>query len=175
MYIKIVKGIPEDINELEQLYNDINDALAKGMNYPGWIKGVYPIRENAEKGIEQEKLFVARDHNKIVGSIILNHEPENGYENAAWHYEGSYDRIFVVHTLVVHPDYQKLGIGRELLKFAETYGAETGMKTIRLDVSDKNMPAIKLYESFGYQYIATVDLGLGKYGLPWFKLYDKLI
>ena len=52
MDMEIVLGKKSDINELEALYNDLNDALEKGVNYPGWKKGVYPVRSDAEKGIE---------------------------------------------------------------------------------------------------------------------------
>jgi len=49
------------------------------------------------------------------------------------------------------------------------------MKSIRLDVYEKNIPAILLYEKCGFEYIDTVDLELGNYGLDWFKLYEKVI
>jgi ribosomal protein S18 acetylase RimI-like enzyme len=175
MDIRIDKGTQDDINEIAQLYDDINEYLEKGINYPGWRKGIYPVRESALHGLEQDCLFVVRLKDKITGSVILSHEPEHGYENAKWQYDGSYDRILVVHTLVVHPDYLKLGIGRQLLKFADEYGAIRDMKAIRLDVNATNIPAISLYESCGYEYIATVDLGYGCYGIPWFKLYEKLL
>ncbi len=175
MNFKIEKGTQKDIDELAGLYDDINDFLEQGVNYPGWRKGLYPVRENAIHGLELDCLFVVRGKDKIVGSVILSHEPEHGYEHAAWRYEGSYERIYVIHTLAVHPDYLKLGIGRQLLGFAEEHGLENGMKAIRLDVNVNNIPAISLYESSGYQYIGTVDLGLGEYGLPWFKLYEKLL
>ena len=34
----------------------------------------------------------------------------------------------------------------------------------KLDVYEKNEPAIRLYQKCGFQYIDTVDLGYGKYG-----------
>ena len=34
-------GKPNDIDEIEQLYNDLNDYLAAGVNYPGWRKGIF--------------------------------------------------------------------------------------------------------------------------------------
>lgn len=33
--ITIVPGIEADIEEIESLYNDLNDALESGINYPG--------------------------------------------------------------------------------------------------------------------------------------------
>lgn len=175
MELKIEKGTEKDIDEIAGLYDEVNDFLEKGTNYPGWKKGIYPVREDAVHGLGQDCLFVVRLKDKIVGSVILSHEPEHGYEKVTWWYEGSYELIYVIHTLVVHPDYLKLGIGRRLLRFAEEYGIENGMKAIRLDVNERNIPAISLYEDCGYQYVARVDLGYGAYGIPWFKLYEKLL
>lgn len=36
------KGTVSDIDELEQLYNRLIDHLTNTVNYPGWIKGIYP-------------------------------------------------------------------------------------------------------------------------------------
>jgi len=47
------------------------------------------------------------------------------------------------------------------------------MKSVRLDVYEGNTAAIRAYEKCGYTYIDTVDIGLGCYGLHWFKLYEK--
>ncbi|WP_280634056.1 hypothetical protein [Tissierella pigra] len=40
MDISIKLGQANDIDKLEQLYNDLNDYLAKAVNYPGWLKGI---------------------------------------------------------------------------------------------------------------------------------------
>ena len=49
------------------------------------------------------------------------------------------------------------------------------MKAIRLDVNAKNTPAIRLYESLGFSYIATVDLGYGIEKTEWYRLYQLLL
>lgn len=175
MNISIELGNTKDIDELERLYNDLNDYLAAGTNYPGWCKGVYPIREDAVKGIEEGYLYVARHNNKIVGTIILNHEPEDAYSKAKWAIEADYSDIVVIHTFAVHPNYLKEGIGQKLMEFATSLSEEIKAKAIRLDVSENNIPAINLYEKQGYRYIDTVDLGYGEYGLNWFKLYEKVL
>lgn len=175
MQLEVTKGTICELNEIEELYNALNDVLANGINYPGWKKGIYPIREDALKGIEENNLFVAKHNNKIVGTIILNHEPANGYENVNWNIKADYNKIIVIHTFAVHPDYLKNKIGMALMKFAEEEAKRCNMKCIRLDVYEKNVPAIKLYEKMGYEYIDTIDLGLGLYGLDWFKVYEKII
>lgn len=49
------------------------------------------------------------------------------------------------------------------------------MKASRLDVYEKNIPAIRLYEKHGFQYIDTVDLGYSQYGLDRFRLYQYIL
>lgn len=75
----IEKGIGEDVNELEALYNTLNEYLSGTINYPGWVKGVYPVRETAEEAIQEGNLFVLKKNGLIVGSIILNHKQEAAY------------------------------------------------------------------------------------------------
>lgn len=172
----IEKGCTADIDELEKLYNDLNDYFAAtAFNFPGWIKGIYPVRGTAEEGIDEDSLFVLRIDGQIAGSIILNHKPEDAYSGAQWLFETDYSDVFVVHTLVVHPRFMKKGIAVELMNFAEEYARSKNVLAIRLDVSINNHPAIALYEKLGYEYVDTVDLGLGYPHLIWFKLYEKIL
>ena len=173
--IKIDAGNHSDIDELEKLYDDLNDYLSVTINYPGWIKGIYPVRESALSGLKDHALYVARYDNKIVGSVVLNHEPEEAYEGRLWKVSTNYAHIFVLRTFVAHPQYLKMGIGQALIDFSIALAKQNNMKSIRLDVFEKNRPAIALYEKNGFEYIDTVDLGLSQYGLDWFKLYEKVI
>lgn len=176
-YMKFIiePGTSTDIDELEKLYNELNDYLAATINYPGWIKGIYPIREDAVAGVNDNMLYVARTDGRIAGSVILNHQPEKAYENVRWKMELDYSCIFVIHTFVVHPSFLKKGVGHALMDYSLELAQRSGIKSVRLDVYEKNLPAISLYEKCGFEYVDTVDLGLGKYGLNWFKLYEKVI
>ncbi len=175
MELIIEAGKISDIDEIERLYNEMNDALEAGINYPGFKKGVYPVRENAVEGVEEGYLYVIRCDGGIAGSVILSHKPEEAYTSVTWNTEYSYDKIIVIHTLAVHPDFVRRGIGNSLMNFAEQHARKQGMKAIRLDVYEKNYPAIRLYERCGYKYVGTVDLGYAEYGLPWYKLYEKVL
>ncbi len=175
MNIIIEQASERDIDELEQLYNDTNDYLASTTNYPGWRKGIYPIREDAVKGVQNKTLYLARVDGRIIGSVILSHEQEAAYHEVKWKIEVAEPKILVVYTFVVHPDYSHKGVGKMLLEFACDLGKSKQVETIRLDVYENNLPAIRLYEKCGFEYIDTVDLGYGKYGLDWFKLYEKRI
>ena len=175
MNIMIEKATEYDIDQISQLYDDLNDALANGINYPGWRKDLYPTRDNAINGVTEGNLYVAKIAGAIVGSIILNHNPEPAYHKIKWKIDVDYSSIFIIHTFLVHPDYQKAGIGMALMNFAHEHAINEQAQSIRLDVFENNMPAIKLYEKCGFEYIDTADLGLAKYGLDYFKLYEKLL
>lgn len=175
MTIEIEKGKKDDIDELEKLYDSLNDYLFSHINYPGWIKGIYPTRETAVAGIEEDCLFVARMDGRIAGTVILRHQPEPAYSLADWRIDLDYSEILGIYTLAVHPDFLHKKIGRKILDFVFEYSVQKQIKAIRLDVYEKNIPAIKLYESCGFQYIATVDLGYGEYGLNWYKLYQRIL
>lgn len=174
--MKIEKGRKEDIDEIEKMYDELNDYLADNTNYPGWKKGVYPVRQTAVSAILEENLYVARKEGRIVGSVILNHKPEAAYAEARWGIEIDYEKVFVLKTFVVHPQYFKQGLGKGLLDYIHNLAIKKNMKAIRLDVYESNIPAINLYEKNGFRYVGTVDLGIGEtYNLKWFKLYEKLI
>lgn len=175
MSIKIRLGAEKDICLLEQLYDNLNDYLANTINYPGWMKGVYPIREDAENGINERCLFVATENEEIVGSMILRHKPEEAYLSVKWQVASDYDDVLIVYTFVVNPLHLQRGVGKKMLEFAIQYATNMKMKALRLDVYEKNLPAIRLYEKSGFKYIDTVSLELEKYGLDWFKLYEKLL
>lgn len=170
--MNIRKGLISDIDNLENLYNNLNDYLEANINYPGWIKHVYPIRETAIKGIEEKSLFVVEDNGIILGSIILNQTPEDAYNQVKWKVDTDYSNIIVVHTLVTNPDFMNQGVASELINFTKQYSSALNMKSIRLDVSINNTAAISLYEKHGYEYIGIVDLGLGYEHLKWFRLYE---
>lgn len=175
MNLTIRLGSEADTDELEQLYDCINDHLSETVNYPGWRKGLYPVRQTAEAGIQEGSLYVAVWENQIVGSMILRHTPEPAYLPVTWTMNLEYEEVLVIYTFVVHPEYSGQGVGRELLEFASKVGIQSNIKALRLDVNNDNIPAIRLYEKCGFQYIDTVDLGLGEYNLPWFKLYEKIL
>lgn len=171
----IRKGTVGDIDEIAELYDCLNDYLESHTNYPGWRKGIYPAREDAVQGVEEDRLFVAVEEGKIVGTVILRNKPEEGYAQADWHVDLDYDEILVMYTFAVHPDFLHEGIGTKIMDFVVNYAVCGNMKAIRLDVYETNTPAIRLYEKSGFRYIDTVDLGYAEYGLSRFKLYQRLL
>jgi len=50
----------------------------------------------------------------------------------------------------VHPDFRRQGIGARLLQAALAHAQALGLERIELEVFASNLPAIQLYQSFGF-------------------------
>ena len=55
-----------------------------------------------------------------------------------------------VSELVVHPDYQRRGLGEAMLRWALAWFRERGLRTATLTVNTDNAPAIALYRKLGF-------------------------
>ncbi|WP_367568402.1 N-acetyltransferase family protein [Lacrimispora sp.] len=172
--LEIKQGTEQDVHEILALYDAVIEYLESHTNYTGWKKEVYPTHIQAEEGVKEGTLYIALSSGRIAGSVIINQKQEDGYELIPWKTAVGPEEVAVIHTFLVHPDYLKAGVGRTLLEFAEKRAVEEGRKTIRLDVYDRNEPAIRLYESLGYEHAGTADLGYEPFlGLKWFRVYEK--
>ncbi len=62
-----------------------------------------------------------------------------------------------LHHVGIHPNYQRMGIGkmltRESLRFVKTKGYQ-----VKLEVHRDNIAAINLYKQFGFQYLGEYDV-----------------
>ena len=64
--------------------------------------------------------------------------------------------VYELSKMAVSEQYQGLSIGRQLLQAAITEFKTRGGKTLFLESSKKLLPALKLYESMGFQHQATL-------------------
>lgn len=175
MEIKIRRALPGDLDEIESLYRDLNDYLAEHINYPRWRNEVYPLREHAEEGLEAGNLYVALCGEKIAGTVIFLYEQGEAYRTADWQIDFDVP-VIIIHILAVHPDYMRCGAAKALLEYAADLGRSQGIKAIRLDAFEENMPAARLYEECGFSCRGLVDLGLEEiYGLKWYKVFEKVL
>lgn len=175
MSLTIRPGTPEDLDALERLYGEVCGHMAATVNYCGWKKDVYPARQDAEAGIRDSGLFLAEENGEAAGSFILSPRQEDAYRDGQWPSDLPEGDVLAIYTFTVHPRHRGQGVGRAMLDFAARHASERGVKALRLDVYEKNLPAIRLYESAGFRYAGAVSLGLEDIGLGWFRLYEKVL
>lgn len=95
---------------------------------------------------DHQVLFAVEEEGTLMGLIWLaKREPFYVFE----------ERLVWIYNLHVVPEYRRKGVARRLLDEAEKWARLEGLKSIGLHVIDFNEPARRLYESLGYELVAT--------------------
>jgi ribosomal protein S18 acetylase RimI-like enzyme len=71
------------------------------------------------------------------------------------------DHIWKLHKLYVLPHLQGKGIGRALLDVVKDTATEAGASQLILNVN-RNNPALRFYERYGFQLLKTEDIDIGE-------------
>ncbi len=97
-------------------------------------------------GVDHQVLFAADEVGTLMGLIWLaKREPFYVFkEQLAW-----------IYNLHVVPEHRRRGVARRLLGEAEEWSRLERLRSIGLHVIDFNEPARSLYESVGYELVAT--------------------
>lgn len=116
-----------------------------------WDRNLYPTRDWAEEQICAGDLYVMEDGDKgIVASAVINHTPLPEYQSGNWYQPENYDKILVIHTLVVHPRHTRCGYATKLIRFYEQMAVGENCERLRLDTQAIDIPARQLYKKLGY-------------------------
>lgn len=162
----------EDIAAVGRFYDHVVKNLCENINYPKWSYQEYPsessVREMTGKGCQ----FVCLEKDMVVGAFVLNDDPQGKYENAAWSTQLQRGDYMVCHTLAAEPSLKGKGIGRQMTAYCIEYARSHNYKAIRLDVVPDNLPAKRLYEKCGFQYVGDADLERNIEEIPLFSLYE---
>ena len=95
----------------------------------GWTTGSLDHPERLVEALKHGKVFCAYDHQKLIGLI-------EGFDDSYTVY---------INYVLVHPSYQKMGIGTHLMEMCEKY-YEGYRKVLTTD------EAKAFYERFGYKH-----------------------
>ena len=143
MTIVIRPARPEDAAELVDL------AVAVGGEPEAWLLNTDSWRSvgderrylRALKRHPDAAVFVAEDEGVVVGRLSVARDPHQASRHVA-------DL-----GLMVAASHRRRGIGHALLEQAADGARETGVRKLELHVFPWNVPAIRLYEQFGYERV----------------------
>lgn len=142
----------EDVEAVGKMYDAVNAYFERTINYcaPNWKKGVYPASADARRAYGEGSLFVRKEGERVVGSVVIDGSQHPEYRKIPWGFQGPDNQVMVLHTLVVDPDFRNCKVGEEIVRFAIEYCRNRNAKAIRLDTHYRNLPARKLYEKCGF-------------------------
>ena len=145
--MNIVKGKIQDITLIMDLIKaSIIDMEAKEIYQ--WNEH-YPAQSIFENDINDGTLYLIKNDHECLGIIAFDEQQSPEYKEIDWLTEGK--RVLVIHRLAINPQYQKQGIARLLMDFAEKIAIKSGYTSIKLDAYSGNARALKLYENTGYK------------------------
>ncbi len=170
--MEIRKCTEQEIVKVGEFYDQVVKYLCENVNYPKWTYKEYPSEPFVRAMVEEGSQFVCYEEGEIVGAFVLNQDPQGKYDNATWSKELFEKEVMICHALTTKTDIRGKGLGKEIVTFCVDYAKEQGMKGIRLDVVPDNIPAKKLYEKCGFQYVGDVDLERGIEAIPVFSMYE---
>ena len=99
------------------------------------------IRKKVEVGVGL--FFVAEAAGRLVGTVMAGYDGHRGW----------------IYSLAVDTDFRKQGIGRALLRRAESALEKRGCVKINLQVGDGNEAVIGFYEKMGYKVEPRTSMG----------------
>ena len=170
--MKITKAEIEEYPEVRLFYHSLIDAIQGAEYHPLWQKDIYPAPQDLRSAIEKGTLYIGRCGERIAASMVVNQKYNDEYDQASWPLALQAGEFLVIHMLGVHSDFTGKGYAKQLVQYAIDLARKTGKKAVRLDVIKGNVPAIRLYESFGFAYAETRTLFYEDTGWMEFELYE---
>ena len=145
-------AVSGDIDHIKKMYYDVIDVMPQTV-YFDWEKGRWPSDEYLVSSIENKELYIGESGGEIVCAAILNHEYNEGYDEAPWQIDADENDTLMVHTLAVSPYYHGKGISVQFVRSIIEAAREKSLRAVRLDIIVGNVAAGKLYEKCGFKFI----------------------
>lgn len=114
----------------------------------------YPDYFRLLREVENNTLYVIKEKGVCIGTITFDEQQEAVFDNVEW--KNKNEKFLSIHRIAVFPTWQKKGIGRMLVEFAEKFAKENDFKSIRLDVASSSEHLIKLYKTLGYDLTGEI-------------------
>lgn len=146
----IRKACLQDIDRITEIYMAVHKAEEQGKLVIGWNRNIYPVRQTAVDAVGRGDLFVLEEDGMIKATAIINQIQVAEYRDCTWKYEAADDEVMVLHTLVVDPEAQSGGCGRQFVGFYEQYALDHNCPYLRMDTNEKNLRARAFYKKLGF-------------------------
>lgn len=150
------------IEEVKIIMNIIKNSILQmeSENIYQWDE-IYPDEDTIVDDINSQTLYVYTDENTIKGFMVINRDQDEQYEALKWDY--NLGRHLVIHRLCIDSRYQRKGIAKTLLEYADMFGKQNKYESIRLDAFIQNKRACNMYEKAGYRKVGIVTFRKGDF------------
>lgn len=169
MHIRLATS--DDLPAVVALYDRISAAMEGDPHSARWRPGIYPAEDDLRSLSDAGELWLGCQNDSLVAAYALNHDLGD-YASFAWPNAIPAQDVLVIHLLGVDPSCRSLGLAKHLVEHAIEHARTAHASVIRLDVIAQNLPAIRLYESFGFCQVGFVSTSYEGIGQLDFALYE---
>ena len=155
-----------------KFYDIVIEANNKSKYNLRWQKNIHPSHTLLKESVDNGELFLYEENGEILGACVMNKKFNESYALIDWGIDAQTCEIGVIHVLGVHPGCFRKGIGEKLLEGLKEYALKNKIKAIRLDVFKINLPAVNLYEKFGFLRMGEIEMFVPNIGNEEFYLYE---
>lgn len=131
---------PDEAARVCAFYDAVIDHLQGAQFSPGWEKDIYPDGDMLRGFVQRGQMYIGIQDASIACGAVFSPDARDA-------------AALEIHLLAVHPNFTGRGYGRALVNLAREIACAAGAKTIRLDVTQGNLPAEKLYQSMGFCFV----------------------
>jgi len=157
----------DDLNCIMEIVQGVIEEMHTYNNFQ-WDEN-YPQVKDFARDIEKGDLFIGIREGEIVGFICINRTQPIEYVGLKWALS---EDALVVHRMGVSPNHRKVGIGFELVTFADELAIKNNVRYLKTDTYSLNTNAQSLFQKLGYIFVGEMSF-LGK-EKP-FYCYEKTI
>lgn len=148
-----------EIKDVERIM-EIFSAARKRMALLGidqWQDG-YPQREIILEDVALSRSYVGEVDGRVVATVMLMTDNEPTYDviyDGKWLCDGEY---LTIHRIALDGELCGTGAAKRVMDFAQAQAKERGVKSIRVDTHEGNLPMRKNLEKNGYRYCGIIHL-----------------
>ena len=163
----IRKAAFEDIEGIMEIIK-ATVAEMREYNNTQWDEN-YPSSKDFINDIKKEDLYVAERNGEMVGFVCINKIEPVEYTGLNWALQ---EPCMVVHRMAVNKSFRRIGIGSELMDFADNFAKANNIRYLKTDTYSINTKMNALFEKCGYTFVGEMSF-LGK-EKP-FNCYEKIL
>ena len=145
-----------DLNSIMKIVQGVIVEMHSYNNFQ-WDEN-YPQKQDFAGDIKKGDLFISVREGEIVGFICINMEQPLEYKDLPWSLP---TEALVVHRMGVSPDHRKVGIGFEMVAFADELAVKKNLGYLKTDTYSLNLNAQGLFQKLGYIFVGEMNF-LGK-------------
>lgn len=173
--MQIRRAEEKDYPAVRDFYYAITDEMADSEFKPGWERDVYPTQAFLQDSIRRGELYIGLEDGAVAGCMIVNGDCNDGYRGTAWGVEAGPDEVCVIHALGVRRALNGRGLAGQLTQYALDEARSKGLKAVRLDVLEENIPAERAYTRVGFVYRGTVRMFYEDTGWTNYRLFEYVL